>query len=155
MRRCDYEGYYADDFKFFEGRHPSSKLIPGGCAEEVGGRITGWDRSSYGSYHVGGMSIAWKATLKPENSGQHLFWTRCNDACHVLITRPGGDRVMVVNNGGTHSITDRHGRIFLEKGVEYQLDVYYGNHSGYGEFQVMYQDPTMTEPSKSFQSVLV
>ena len=149
FRRCDYEGYYADDFNFFKGKSTIADFVPGGCAVEVGGEVGG------GGSDYSHKSFTFEATIMPTETGQHTFWSACNDACHVVITRPNGRRVTVVDNGGFHVETIRRGNIMLEKGVKYGLMIYYGNASGKGSFEFMYRDPTMASFSKSFQHVLV
>lgn len=149
VRRCDFDGYFKDNLDFFSGRAISTKLLSTGCADEVGGKIHGKGDK------FPNMSFTFTATLKPQQTGQHSFWARCDDACYLFITQPDGNRIKVASAPGDHDPINSLGRVFLEKGQEYGLKFYYGSYQGYGEYTLMYKDPTMDEFSESLQSVLV
>lgn len=117
-----YRGYYNNDLNWF------NTAIPDGVARLETSIRKGDEGSEY--------SYTWKGTLRPKLSGEHEFWTRSDDASHVVI-----DNAVIVNNGGIHGPTDRSGSISLVADRTYAITVYFGENHGGAEMWMQWRGP--------------
>lgn len=127
IRRCDYEGYKDDTAGFpFANSATSTRYMPEGCVEELGGII----KMNVGS---GETFSTWvfDATITPRATGVHNFWVYSDNGSHLYV---GG--VKVVANGGLHGALWQQGSVFLRKGATQELQVVFGNSGGVGVLKV-------------------
>ena len=117
-----YNGYYNDNFGFFNNAQKAG-------AEAYVTQIRKGDEGSRYSYR-------WTGTIRPRASGQHEFWTRSDDASHVLV-----DGNVVVDNRGVHGPVDRSGAINLSADRTYRFEVYFGENEGGAEMWLQWHGP--------------
>lgn len=117
-----YRGYYNDNLGFFDAaqKDGNSSLVTS---------IRKGDEGSQYSYR-------WSGMIKPQRSGGHEFWTRSDDASHVLINGQ-----VVVDNRGVHPPQDRSGAIELNSGTTYRFDVFFGENEGGAEMWLQWHGP--------------
>lgn len=117
-----YKGYYQDKPDFF------ANAAKDGASALVTTIKKGQEGSQY--------SYRWVGKIKPRASGDHEFWTRSDDASHVRIN----GRV-VVDNGGIHPPQDKSGRLDLNSGTTYDIEVLYGQGAGSSEMWLQWHGP--------------
>lgn len=153
IKRCDYNGYFADDPQFFTDDKLTSKFQPGGCSLEVGGIVT-LQTGKRGTEDSRQTSFTYEFVITPRVTGLHTFWAQADDAAHVYIQPKSGKTRHVVDNGSTHGPEWQHGSLFLDAGQPVTVTVHYGNAGAYGVLKLQWEDPNSDGPQDSFLPLL-
>jgi len=129
-----YEGYYHDNFSYFNGR--SNNIISGSVTNfhgiqnmtNYGNGLVDWRKKQFQSSQQGGRehySLKWYGFFYARSSDTYFFETNSDDASHLVIN---GN--IVVNNGGLHGMHWRSGSIPLKKDTINTIEVYFGEYEG-------------------------
>jgi len=133
VRRVYTNGYFADNFSWFDGKTPAS--------------ITAQTTSL--SQSIGTTdSVEWRGYFRPTTTETYTFYTNSDDASWVWIGQAAfapSSSNEVVDNGTAHAVQERSGTIALTEGIYYPILIQFGNNTGPATFEFFHSTATISK----------
>jgi len=85
-------------------------------------------------------AVRWQGRFVPKKSGTHKFWTKSDDMSYLYV---GYQKI--VDNGGLHGMVEKDGTIYMKKGREYLIEIFFSEKGGGDNIIVSFKEPNGTK----------
>ena len=122
MIKYTYDNFYEDDISFFKKTSPIKTEIVSNISPDK---------------NIKSQSYFYETEFIPLKSGNYSFRLQSKNASYLYI-----DDVLLIDNGGIHSLKEKTGHIYLFGGNIYKIKIYYGNNIGKSFLKFLWKRPS-------------